>query len=374
MNGNTLLECLNDIDSELILEAEESISRFRIKKQLLTAASIFLMVFGMFHVVMEYGLFASGCGAYPGEIVDGIYYYQDGHNGVWSYSPKTGSQKEIYGYGLDFWEVDEYALYYVKGRSLYAKPHDSEKRILLYRADFFESTHMMIDLYEEQMLRVTVYNKRTKIKSSFYLDGKTGEIIEMLYDSISYYDRGIYEDEPPYHVGDRELYMVRVEESKNDVHYELYENGSPVLPAGVHVFNQQMIGGNLVICYGVTNTFFEGLSTETTYGAVLCPDGSWYDIPPDLCSFDVFQTGTNEYLFKVLYEPEGEGLWCYEITTGEYWQIADNTEYTHYSAVTDGKHVYTCAPWDEEQLCWELIYQNGKPHHLELVSEDIRNS
>ena len=87
--------------------------------------------------------------------------------------------------------------------------------------------------------------------------------------------------------------------------------------------------------------------------------------------------GAGNYLFYPSYTDEYETEWgvvcCTDVTTGETWELDVDT-YTDdlYSLRTDGKYLYSTAPWDDGHACWGVIYgDDGKPTAIRLVDEDI---
>ena len=41
---------------------------------------------------------------------------------------------------------------------------------------------------------------------------------------------------------------------------------------------------------------------------------------------------------------------------------------------SDGVYVYSCAPWEEAQIQWKLVYdENGKPAAMQLIDKNIRD-
>lgn len=62
-----------------------------------------------------------------------------------------------------------------------------------------------------------------------------------------------------------------------------------------------------------------------------------------------------------------------EVATGDSWflEMDAETENLH-DLATNGIHLYTMAPWAEEQMCWKLEYDDaGRPVCLTLISESI---
>ena len=60
--------------------------------------------------------------------------------------------------------------------------------------------------------------------------------------------------------------------------------------------------------------------------------------------------------------------------TEESWILMADCDATRYSIVSDGEYMYSCAPWDHEQIVWKLIYdEDGRPIEMQLLDEDIGN-
>lgn len=329
------------------------------------AACLCLVIVGVLDTLGRFDYsFKAGCGATPGTIVDGIYYYYVPHSGVWSYEPNGVSQKQLSTYWMEEWTVNDYGIYYWQGMSVYVRDHETGERRKLYSASWPECTHIRFRLRDDGNIIFIGYNKDTRIRYELLLDGITGELIETVMEPTSYDDITLPYSEAHKIIGNREVELLAL--SKRDrVVYSLMENNVSLLPEGMLVYRYEEYFGD-ALWLGVWRE--DRVDDEETY-AILYPDGKTEIVTlPN----QYYCGGTTEYLFA---PNENCEVLCVEVATGESWILGMDTPGNFLDLATDGNYLYTMAPWAEGQTCWKLEYnEEGRPISISLISEDIRKA
>lgn len=365
-----LFRAITNVREDYIEEAcsEEEVYRYganaekRIKKGLLTAASVALLLMCGIGTFTRFDYFKAGCGAFTGTVADGIYYYQVPHDGIYAYTPEGNSKKLLSIFWVDDWQVNDYGLYFVCGKTLFVRPHETGKWERLYKGE--NCTHIRLNLQQDGNVIVEAYHKRKKIIYELLVDGKTGAILETVMQPTPYgvyYKNGKYSD-LHYQVGERRLELQNI--GKEFV-FRLCENGGALLPEDtlVYRYEHHYYGDTLVLC-GYRDEFNDA---DYELLVVLRPDGKDTILTVENGNYSA---GTDEYLF---YSKEEE-VWCLALSDGETWKLEANVESAtdFYDLTADRAYLYSCAPWKHEQECWRLEYdEDGRPRGLKLVDGDI---
>ena len=146
---------------------------------------------------------------------------------------RRGERQQILStFWYNSYQVNEYGVYYIGGKSLYVLDHAAKKRTLLYRGGG-DCTNLHLSLYGDDVV-VTVYDRKTDRSYQLLLDGKTGgdrqEITPPT--DYGYYDTHMF-SQRHFRVGERQLKLVPLDgESER---YDLRENGVSLLPDSVAV-------------------------------------------------------------------------------------------------------------------------------------------
>ena len=393
MNGEHLLNYLGFVEDELIQECCAPQNNRRkhpavpLRRWLAAAACVCLVLCGTFGAMIKLGYFSAGCGGWPGTIVNGRYYYTVPHSGVWCYVPGAESKKLVSFLRMDGWLVNESGLYFDRGRSLYRKDLTTGEEQRLYTARWAESSHIGFSLKEDGTVVLTVYDKRRERQRQLLLDGETGTVLQELSGWIDYrdirygFDGGYPMYEYRYYLcGDAIYELVEVEDLNKDASYDLRVSDRSVLPQGWYVISrpqQEDMNGNLLVEI-YTGRRDEAWKTQQTL--LIRKDGSTVLLPGQHRYESVTPDG--RYLFRngTAYDAQGnavqtETIWCLDADTGATWHLTMDAVAPQYEFTTDGIHLYTTAPWAEEQACWRIEYdQTGRPVALLLVSAEIRNA
>ena len=118
--------------------------------------------------------------------------------------------------------------------SIYVRDHETGTRTKLYTSDSSENTHMRFQLWRDNNIIVTNYNKNTEIVYEVLVDGVDGTILETVMDKTSYdVAKYTYFSDLHYQVGEREITLEPVNENR-DV-FIVLENGENILPDDFYV-------------------------------------------------------------------------------------------------------------------------------------------
>lgn len=362
MKQRRLLHALGEVDPALVTEAAPTKKKMpRWGKALTAAACICLVLLSAAEVIDRYEWFYAGCSANPGTIVGDTYYFSYKGDGIYSYSPETGTQKELSTFWYEGWLVNDYGIYFDQDNSLYVKVHATGRTERLYTANVLEYTHIGFSLEADGSVIVTQYNKHREIQSEVRVDGVTGEVLETVTPAVSYDD--VWGDliipysRANFTVGERTVTLALTEEK----YHILLEEGENLLPEGVFVSAYpREYGGRLWF-----DTYANNDVAWTWY--VVSPDGEDRLLTLPARYFD---TATEDFLFYTT--NWNDEVWCMDYETLECWKLTlDTASDDIYAMVTDGTRLYTCAPWDDAQTLWKLVYEDGRPVAAELVAEDI---
>ena len=367
MKNDKMLLAIGQIDDELIYGAVNDVKERktnRLVRWMAAAACFCLVAVGVWNTLdrLDYDFFAAGCSAYPGEIVNGDYYYYVQHKGVMKYTPEGESEHLLHTYWFEEWDVNEYGIYYWWDMSVYVRDHKTGTRTKLYTANRADTTHIRFTLSGDGNVIVTHYNKHTEVTYEVLIDGRTGDVIDTIMQptprDVAWY---AYYSNTNFLVGDRHIILTPVDERKN--FFLVTENGQNLLPEGVTVSKYPEHFGD-VLWFSIR--YADGYNpAETDSYAVVYPDGKTeiVTIPAEY-----YYGGTTEHLFAV---NSGE-VFCAEVSTGDSWHLEMDAEADFHDLATDGVYLYTTAPWDHVQTCWKLIYDDsGRPTGLTLISRDI---
>lgn len=362
MSGLRLLKAFNDIDGVLVERAAPGKNkRPRWVRALATAACLALVIGSAGTVIDRLGLFRAGCSAWPGDFIDGRYYFRGGYGALYCWDGQT-TEKVLGALASDGKLVNEYGVYFTRGRRLYVKPHDTGQTEKLYTASLSDRSHIGFDLYGEDVV-VRIYNKRKEHASEVLVDGLTGQVLATVTDHIPYselYDNLAWGD-THVKVGERELVMVPLEDENR---FDLTEQGASILPEGasaVYAYyyrKYDQVWFDLVMEDGKA----AWLAVRSDYGdRMIAEDGNW--------------SAAGDFAYRVG-DSDGDTLddavWCLDTRTGEQWRLETDTQMEFYEITTDGVHLASCVPWDDYQAMWRIEYDDrGCPASLVLLDENV---
>lgn len=351
MKKKNISDALNNIDFDMVEDVYESTKVKKKNKKSIwlkwgtVAACLCLCLMAItLNTLNRMDYFEESCSSYIGKVVDGTYYYEVQREGIYSYDEANGTTKILSSYWFDRWSVNEYGIYYNRGTTLYVLPHGNEKSEKLYSSA--NGSRIDFAIQPNGTIKASVVGKvdgKFETLQKFYLDGVTGERVEGNL------------DETIYKIGEREVVHLRK------------GSGSDVLESGMSILPEGMIVGNGAEAFNDGVMFFinsDGSDVWTYY--VVLADGSNHTIeiagdPP----FSIYKT-------YVIYLKDNE-FWCLDARTNESWELRmDTEEHRVYEFVLDGTTIYSCAPWSENQTCWQLNTDaNGKPTSVSLTDDNI---
>lgn len=346
--------------------------RARRTAAILSAAACLCIVMGVtLHTLIRLDYFAASCGSSPGFITEEGYFYLAPHEGVCRYDPETGvTERRLSQYWFDSCIVNDYGIYYWRGRALWVLPHGTEERQRLYTAPRSESTHISCELMTDGHVAVTLYDKHEMMMSQVKVHGISGEVLEVLTPRVSY--RTPLHTDLQVTVGERHLTLEPVDAYESV--FVIKENGVPLLPEGQYVGKYPTRAGDAVV-FGVwdTSKALEGDTTRENwvwYYYVFRPDGD--DSAVGRTAYpSYFGGGNGDYLFYV----QNETIYCVDAHTDEHWALTLPVDLPDtvdiYDVSTDGFDLYTSAPWSETQAYFKVVYENGIPTALILIDENI---
>lgn len=363
MKSNDLIDIIGETADEHIRDAKVTKRKTNRWVRWVAAAACFcLVIAGAWNTLdrLDYNFFEAACGAWPGEFVNGDYYYYVQHKGVMKYTPEGENEHLLHTYWFEEWDVNEYGIYYWYDMSVYVRDHETGTRTKLYTADRKDCTHIRFVLTGDGNVIVTHYNKDEEFAYELLIDGTTGELLETVMEQISYDDaQYAYYSDTHFIIGNRHIELMPVDESKHN--FVLMENGQNIFPDDILVSKYpEFFGG--VLWFSVRQD-----ETDTTdVFAILYPDGRSEVVT---LPSDYYYGGTTEYLFT----PEDNSkVLCVEVATGDSWILEADAEGDFHDLATDGVYLFTTAPWDHVQTCWKLVYDDsGRPTGLTLIDSDI---
>lgn len=361
-----LYDGITSVRDEYVEEAQRvklKRSHLRWRKWAVLAACFCLFLAGSFHVLDRLGYFSmGGYKTFPVTIVNGTYYYMVRHDGLYAYTPGGQSKRLLGTYWYDGCSVNEYGIYYTRGRSLYVLPHGTKKSQKLYTSSLSESTHISFSFVGDGNIVLTTYNKHTDLQWKILLDGGTGDVLETLTEPTPYREAATTSFFSVYSVGNRTIHLVGVD--NESYRADIQENGVSILPDGYSVSHYSVrLGDSLVFQANDAN------HPDSNPIAIIRSDGNDTFLP--LNKYVVIQDGTADgrYLFYIFYN---ECVMCMDAYTGEKWKLTADADFNFADLETDGEYLYTCAPWKDIQTCWKIGYdEDGRPVELQLVAENI---
>lgn len=362
MKAEDLIYAIGEVSDSAVADAAKAKRRFPAwAKALATAACLCLVFTGA--IALFIGGMGAGAGGSGGSFAGDWYYYRVNGKGVYRHSLEAGSEK-VLARRHDYWDMNDYGVYYRAGRRLYVIEHDSGDKRLLYRSGLFESTHIGFTLKSDGDVIVTVYDKHDEYCYEVLVDGVTGEVLETVMEKTSYDNYWNKYSDTHFLVGEREIVLEPVENGAHD--FYMTEDGEYLTDEEVSQYPNWC---GEALWFEINDD--DGDYYERCY-YVVRPDGedSIVEVPyPD--------AGFGDFIF---YSENTAGygdvdkwtLYCVDITSGESWEMeTDNSEVPLYELETNGELLYSSAPWTREVACWEVVCDDGLPVGLRLLDENI---
>lgn len=309
-----------------------------------------------------------------GGIFNGVCYYYRTDGSFWRYTV-GGTSEHIFSDQIFDYDFTKAGVYYTQNLCFYFRPYSGEELRLLYSPSDPETDQVRFAIQNDGSVVLTIFDLKDKFGNSkpiaaeqvdsIRIDGETGEVLETLYENISFEESiaGIDYSLQTFYVGDRALNCVP-DENYGGGYYDIVENGQSLLPDGARTDGRiYWIGDGILI------TVYDNPGSSGSFWQLyLLPDGREIDIGSNMFENDAI--GENGRYLLYFYR-DGK-LGAYDIETGEKWPLETDADITIYDSVTDGTHLYSTYYGSEKITLWELIYdESGKPIGMKMLSEDI---
>lgn len=290
-----------------------------------------------------------------GTAVDGVFYYEVPHKGIYKYTPDKGSEQILWKYWYDEYTVNDYAVYYTSGDTIYCIPHGTNESKKLYKQAGEKNIGIspcgdnIIAYFENEFAYVM-------------LDGRTGKRLYTVLD----YDKD--EVNVNYSLGNRTLSVT-----KENKKYIIRENGKSILRENETL--SLPIPADYVYLEGclVFEMSDESLSDDSNREyLILRPDGRDSRITVNPEEGEGISGGDKNYLFDQRFD---NNIVCIDAYTGKTWDIAKDKVFMYKSVVaadTDYLYITEYSDYDEPLSCYKIIYDSDKnPESLKLVNDNI---
>ena len=362
-----LFNAITEIDDSFLEEAEEKLAKERKNlffKVVSIAACICLCIFSGINILDRFDYLGSGCSAWPGDVVEGKYYFSVQHDGIYCYEPEEKtSEKLLSAFWYDDYEITPDGIYYTSKNKLSFLSFETGKKERLYKARGYG--HINADLDFDGNITITCYNRLFRTKKVLTLEALTGDVIEVKVPKMSFEEYSkAYEDNIPISFKGKKLILKGDDPFRE--RFKLLENGKNILPENTFVT------GYLWNYY--TSPSGNKLFTE----AVVCTsDGTFPAIvqltEDSLKVFNIPQCTdlnfTDEYIFFL----KDEAIHLLNLDDGKMrkLEVEGKSNIEFYSFATDGNFIYVTVPWDSVHEVWKIEKdEEGNPYKMTFYDEN----
>ena len=164
-----------------------------LKIVVILAVGLILFLSSSGYVLFRLGYFQAG-NEYIGILTKEAYYFEAPRDGIYSYHPGKEPEKLISSFWVEDWDVNETALYYKYGRSLYSLDTENGKKRKLYEATDSRCSHISFSLRGDGGILVNLYDKDVEKIKQIHIAGKIGEILHDMTDFLPYLEVESYDD------------------------------------------------------------------------------------------------------------------------------------------------------------------------------------
>ena len=362
-----LFNAITEIDDSFLEEAEEKLAKERKSlffKVVSIAACICLCIFSGINILDRFDYLGSGCSAWPGDVVEGKYYFSVQHDGIYCYEPEEKTSKKLLSaFWYDDYEVTSDGIYYTSGNKLSFLSFDTGKKFRLYKA--WGYGHINVDIDFDGNLTVTCYNRLFRTKKVLSLKPITGDLIEVKVPKMSFeaYNEA-YEDNIPLSFKGRELILK--EEGPFREKFKIMEKGRNILPENTFVTGY--------IWNYYTSPSGDKLFTEAT---VHKADGTFPAIvvltENSLEVFNVPECTELNFTDDHIFFLKDEAIHVLNLEDGEIrkLEIEGMSNIKIYSFATDGNYIYVTVPWDTVHEVWKVEKDEaGNPCKMTFYDEN----
>ena len=320
---------------------------------------------------------STGNPSVSGTVVDGALYYEVPHKGIYIYTPDKGSKQILWKYWYDEYTINNYAVYYTSGDTIYCIPNDTNESKELYRLkgvdrmtvlpcgkDIIVGANIDGDTFKDLLINGKT-GKEIGLLSGFSI--KPDSTDEMMITEFKTTD--LAADEVTCRVGKRKITLKEVK-SDDSTTCSITENGKNLLKKNETVlyYPKVYLGDCLVLDI---NNSKQNVDEEQNEVLILRPNGKDSRITVNPEEGEGISGGDKNYLFDQRFD---NNIVCIDAYTGKTWDIAKDKRFECTEVVSsDNNYLYTINNMDGEQLsCWKIVYDSeNKPASLELVNNNI---
>ena len=368
-NEIKLFNSITNIDDSLL---DETCGKLKKEKKtvflkiLSSAACICLCIFAILNILMRFDYLGVGCSAYPGDIIDGTYYYEKKHDGIYSYDPENEkTEKLLSTFWYSSYDVNDYGIYYSRGNKLYVMPHEEKEGRRIFKAKGYDRINFSIN--NNGTLNVTCFDKRNRMKTEILIDAKTGEFIKTIIPEMTFEEawKVSKTSDIDFEVDGRKLLLKHFE----DEYYGIFEDGNNILPKDTYAYD-----GSYYYSHTGKTIFFDGcriLENDTFVPVIIAIRNSGMPITADFSERSNDSTDDN-FIFYTSEQKDKIG--CLSLKDKSSWEleIEGKTNVSFYSFTSDGNYIYFTAPWDDAHECWKIERdENNSPYKIVLMNENI---
>ena len=243
----------------------DAMNKRTLKIVVILAAGLILFLSGSGYVLFRLGYFQAG-NEYIGILTKKAYYFEAPRDGIYSYHPGKEPEKLISSFWVEDWDVNETALYYKYGRSLYSLDTENGKKRKLYEATDSRCSHISFSLRGDGGILVNLYDKDEEKIKQILIARKNGEILHEMTDFLPYSEVESYNDTA----------NVRLDEQSF-----LPEGASYVLGYGNRMADVQpyifYLSDNAIWCLdGETGEAWKMKEIDGEYIQSVCTDGEYF--------------------------------------------------------------------------------------------------
>lgn len=313
-----------------------------------------------------------------GTVVDGALYYEVPHKGIYKYTPDKGSKQILWKYWYDEYTVNNYAVYYTSGDTIYCIPHGTNESKEMYRLKGADGM-TVLPCGKDIIVGADIYGDTFK---DLLINGKTGKEIGLLSgfnikpDSTDemmiteYKTTDLAADEVTCRVGKRKITLKEVK-SDDSTTCSITENGKNLLKKNETVFYYPKVYLGDCLVFGINNSR-QNVDEGQNEILILRPDGRDSRITVNPEEGEGISGGDKNYLFDQRFD---NNIVCIDAYTGKTWDIAKDKVFMYKSVVaadTDYLYITEYSDYDEPLSCYKIIYDSdNNPESLKLVNDNI---
>ena len=171
----------------------DAMNKRTLKIVVILAVGLILFLSSSGYVLFRLGYFQAG-NEYIGILTKEAYYFEAPRDGIYSYHPGKEPEKRISSFWVEDWDLNETALYYKYGCSLYSLDTENGRKRKLYEATDSRCSHISFSLRDDGDILVNLHDKDEEKVKQILIAGKNGEILHEMTDFLPYLEVESYDD------------------------------------------------------------------------------------------------------------------------------------------------------------------------------------